>query len=176
MPNGRSSAAVERLVAPGYLLAALLVVVPLVDYLASIWPPRLGEVQWRYASEGLLAGFLLTPYLGLALASGVAAWREHGRALQWFGRLTGVAVAVLVVVSGDFALNVLQLRETVPPAALARYDLGTAKTMLEYLLVALALAASGVGLVRMARALRASGARHAQADRVLVARKDVRGP
>src|SRR5712692_6641542 len=120
MPNGRSSAAVERLVAPGYLLAALLVVVPLVDYLASIWPPRLGEVQWRYASEGLLAGFLLTPYLGLALASGVAAWREHGRALQWFGRLTRVAVAVLVVVSGDFALNVLQLRETVPPAALAR--------------------------------------------------------
>lgn len=175
MPPGRTSTLVERLGAPGYLLAALLVVVPLGDYLASVWPLRPGELQWRYASEGLLAGFLLTPYLGLALASSVAAWRGHGRVLQWLGRLTAVTVVVLVGVDGGFVLDVLQLRETVPREALARYDLGAAKTVVEYLLVAVALGVSSVVLVRTGRALRASSARYAQVDRVLVAREDVRG-
>jgi len=144
----------KRMATAGYSLAAMLWVIPTVDYLANVWPLRVGDAQWRYGSEGLLAGFLLTPLLGLALAAGIAAWRGHGRTLRILGWLSGLSVAALLVTWGDFALNVLQVRSSVPQPALNRFDIGATKAIAEYLLVTLGLIISAVALIRTARAMR----------------------
>ena len=154
MARRDSSRATDHLVSAAYVLAALLVVFPGVDYLANTWALRLGDLQWRYGTEGLLAGFLLTPFLGVGLACGLAAWRGHTRLLTTLGLLMLVAAVLLVLVCGDFALNALQLRHSAPPDALARFEVGTAKTVLEYALVVAAFLFSGVAALRAGRQIR----------------------
>lgn len=144
----------DRLGSAAYLLAALLVVVPIGDYIASIWVLRTGDpLQWRYGSEGLLASFLITPCLGLALAIAVATWRGNVRLLMLIGSVMVLVGVLLVPVCGDFALNALQLRRSAPPDAVARLEMGTAKTILEYVFVAIVLVFGGFSARRAGRTL-----------------------
>jgi hypothetical protein len=64
--------AVRGLAAPTYFVALLLIVISLLDFGATVWPFRLGDVDWRYGTVGLLSGFLLTPLLGVVLVMLVA--------------------------------------------------------------------------------------------------------
>ena len=73
------------------------------------------------------------------------------RALGW---ASGLAVVALVVLSGDFALNVLQIRSSVPPSALDRFEMGAVNPHMEYGLVIVALAVSSRALIRTAQTLR----------------------
>lgn len=148
----------DRLGSAAYLLAALLVVVPIADYVASIWVLRTGDpLQWRYGSEGLLASFLITPCLGLALAIAVATWRGHGRLLMLIGSVMVLAGVLLIPACGDFALNALQLRRSAPPDAVARLEMGTTKTVLEYVFVALVVVFGGFSARRAGRILGSEG-------------------
>ena len=162
----------KRLATAGYALAALLWIIPLIDIVANVWPLRPGDATWRYGSEGLLAGFLLTPFLGLALAAGLAAWRGEGGTLRLLGWLSGCAAGVLVVICGDFALNVLQVRSSIPAPAISRFDLGAAKAAAEYGLVVIGLAIWAFALIRTARAMLAGAPR----SPLVVAREHPRKP
>jgi hypothetical protein len=136
------------------ILAALLVLVPLVDYVANVWPVRPSEIGWRYAAEGLWAGFLLTPCLGLALAVGVAVWRAHAGTLRVLAAVMILAAVALVPLGIDFVLSAAQLRHSAPPEALARFQAGAIKVTIQYLLVIAGLAAAGVAVTRAARLVR----------------------
>lgn len=67
----------EALAGPLYLVAALLVLVPLVDFVLSVPPPELSSTQWRFTALGLLSGYTLLPLLGAALAFTVSAIVKH---------------------------------------------------------------------------------------------------
>ena len=71
-----------------YLTAALLVLIPIVDFVTSIVPYLPGSSKWRFASSALFAGFLLTPLLGVALAMIVAGLMNHRFVLRWIGILS----------------------------------------------------------------------------------------
>jgi hypothetical protein len=141
----------KRLAAPAYFVAALLVVLPILDFLTNVWPPQPGHAVWRYGSAGLFTGFVLTPLLGVLVALGVAAVAEHGRALTVLG-ITSVVVAVLfVLLTGLFVLDGLQVRASVPPQSKVRFELGIWRAVVKYLVVAGALTWLGVAARRAGR-------------------------
>ncbi len=123
---------------PVYFVAFLLVAISKMDYLSNVWPLRLGDVQWRYGSIGLLAGFLLTPLLGFLMAMVAAAILDHRivlRVISIVGLLTG---AFLLLAVPLFSLDALQLRGTVPSDASSLYDVGSLKAFIKQLTIGVA--------------------------------------
>lgn len=162
--NERSSGAFESLASPLYVLALLLVVTPLVDVLANVWPLRFGEVGWRYGTVGVSSGYLLTPLLGLGLAGLLAITRRQRTVLRLLVWVCLVTAVVLVIATIDFALDAMQLRHTVPvtpPLARWSFDVGAVKAIFKHLTAAVALAWLGLATRRAVRALAAEDVHHA---------------
>lgn len=126
----------RTLARPTYVIAGLLVVLPMLDLVVNVWPIRPGDVQWRYGTLGLLSGFLLTPLLGIVLAYAAAVVLEHRAVIRALAVLS-LAVAVgLVVGALLFVLDALQFRSQAPPEALATFDRGMIKAFVKHLVVA----------------------------------------
>lgn len=137
MPESQSSALSERiasLAGPAYCVAALLIVTPLGDFLTGVWPWRLGAVDWRFASSGLLSGFLLTPLLGALIAIGVAAVSGHERLLRTLGLATLSMSALCFLVSLLFILDALQVSSAVPAQQRRAFYDASIKALLKYAL------------------------------------------
>ncbi|MGH7693914.1 MAG: hypothetical protein ACRENH_02990 [Gemmatimonadaceae bacterium] len=119
-------------------MAALLVITPLGDFLSGVWPWRLGAVDWRFASSGLLSGFLLTPLLGALIAIVVAAAHGSERLLRIFGLATLAISVVCLLVLLAFILDALQVSSRVPaPQRRAFYD-ASIKAFLKYVMACVA--------------------------------------
>jgi hypothetical protein len=130
--NSRYADPEAALSAPFYAFALLLVATPLMDFASSIFPIQLRSPQWRFASAGLLSGFLLTPMLGIAIAMTVSAIRGHGRVQRFIAALNLLlAVALLILLIG-FVLDVLQLNGMVPADGLRAFHLAAAKAVFKY--------------------------------------------
>jgi len=140
-----------------YLVGALLLVVTLVDYLATIWPHRPSAVEWRYGSVGLAGGFLLSPLLGLTLILMAGAWSASRSAL-WTTEIVGVVVAVtLVVLSALFILDGLQVRASVAEEMKGPFLFGVAKALFKLLTGAAAFFLASVAARRVRRTTLVTG-------------------
>lgn len=95
-----------------YLASALLVFLPIVDFVTSIVPFLPSSTKWRFASSAVFAGSLLLPLTGVALAMIVAGLMNHRFVLRWVGRLSILSVVGLVAVCGLLALDIIELRAT----------------------------------------------------------------
>lgn len=136
----------DILLKAGYLVALLLVVVPVADALARTWPVRIGDERWRFGTMGIVLNAMVTPLLGVFLAMVTAALLEHGRTLQVIAVVTLVAAAAALAGIIGFALDYIQLRASVTDEALAGFDAAARKAILVGLLgggVTLALGISG---------------------------------
>ena len=103
----------EALAGPLYLVAALLVVVPLVDYFLTVPPAEFDKVQWRFSALGLLSGHLLMPVVGLGLAFVISAVLKH-HALQRIMVFVCLTIAMLLLgLSIVFLNDVMELRTAV---------------------------------------------------------------
>jgi hypothetical protein len=122
------------LAGPMYCIAALLIVTPLGDFLSGVWPWRPGALDWRFASSGLLSGFLLTPLLGALIAIGIAALVGHDRMLRVFGLITLIAGGACVVILGAFSLDVVQLKSRIPEQQQRSFLDASIKAFLKYVL------------------------------------------
>ncbi len=121
---------------PAYFLAALLILTPPVDWLGNVWPPHPGSIAWRYASEGLFSGTMVTIALGLLLAGAVAALRGDRWVLRSLAVVSMLVAAVLAVVAADFALDVVQLGGSAAPENLRVFRAGGVRVVLKYLATA----------------------------------------
>ena len=148
MSNGGS---MKDLAGAAYCIAALLVVLPVLDFVTNVWPLHLGLAVWRYGSVGLFSGYMLTPLLGALLACAVALDSGHWRTLRvlaWSSMLIAVA---FVILTGLFALDAFEVRANVPPSGKSRFDVGIWRGVLKYLVVAVALAWLGMAARRAGR-------------------------
>jgi hypothetical protein len=149
--SGWISERLAPLAAPMYCVAALLIVTPLGDFLSGVWPWRPTALDWRFASSGLLSGFLLTPLLGALIAIAVAAMLGNDRLLRVFGIITLVAGAACVVILGAFLLDVVQLKASIPEQQQRPFLDASIKAFLKYVMASASSIWLGVRAYRLGR-------------------------
>jgi chromate transport protein ChrA len=146
-----SHSALQAIAWPVYLAGVLTALLPMVDLLASVWPPRLGQVEWRFGTLGLLSGFTLSPLLGLVMCMAAAAVLEHRivqRVLAVFALIGAVKMLAIVVI---FSLDWLQFRAAAPAEARLGMDVGSAKAVIKHALVAVSFIWLGIAGWRAGR-------------------------
>lgn len=154
----RSHSDLRAIAWPVYLAGLLTAMLPMVDLLASVWPPRLGQVEWRFGTLGLLSGFTLSPLLGLIMCMAAAAVLEHRiaqRVLAVLAFIGAVGMAAIIVI---FSLDWLQFRAQAPAEARPGMDVGSVKAVIKHALVAASLVWLGIAGWRAGR--REHRARH----------------
>jgi hypothetical protein len=125
----------EALAGPLYLVAGLLVVMPLIDFAMSIGPAQFTSLQWRFASVGLLSGYTLMPLLGLAMALGLAVLTRQRVAQRVLIALCLTLAVVILLIAVGFLLDVLQLRTTVPADGRPAFESASMRALVKHLLV-----------------------------------------
>jgi hypothetical protein len=143
-PRNNVQNAWEVLGAPLYLFAALLAAVPCIDFVQSIGVPQVGNVQWRFATVGLLSSVLLTPMLGLVIAMVTALVRSDVVPLRALALLSALSAAVLFVLLAGFVLDVLQLRGSIPEAGRAGFRTASIKAVVKHMSAVMVLAFLGL--------------------------------
>lgn len=128
-----------------FLGAVLLILVPLLQAGAQLYPLQLSNIQWRFQAANALSAVLLLPFLGLSLLllmSRALESRSMARAAAILASVFAAGLAASFVV---FILDALQLKTIVSTAmesqfkaSAARVAIVTAMFVVAYLMVALA--------------------------------------
>jgi hypothetical protein len=132
----RPLSSLRSLAWPVYLIGTLMVALPLVDLLASVWPVRVAQLEWRFGTIGLLSGFTLSPLLGMIMCMAAAAVLEHPLAQRAFAVVVLIGAVVLIGLTVIFAFDWLQYRAAAPAEAKSPMDAGSLKAILKHVLVA----------------------------------------
>jgi hypothetical protein len=107
----------RQFAAPAYLVALALIVIPPFDSLMQVLPLRFGEARWRFGAFGLFSNATLLPLLGILIAFVVATVLEQYTLRRVLGVLTGLGVLLFASMWVVFALDVLQVKNAINPAA-----------------------------------------------------------
>jgi hypothetical protein len=129
---------------PGYAVAFLLCALPLVDTTLGVWPPRGGEIAWRFGAAGMFSRALMTPLLGLFLAFAIALLLGHRRTLRTLSLLCALGAAGTLGTVLLFALDMIRMRAQVNPQAQTAFQIASVAAMVKYVIGALVLASLAV--------------------------------
>lgn len=136
----------DALAGPFYGLGVLLMLVPLLDFVTSVLPLHVINLQWRFATIGLFSNFLLTPLLGMGLLITVAAVREHYRVQRLLAIANSCFALLVVGLLVLFSLDIVQLNASVPPERASEFHMAAFKAVAKYVLgwmVVVSLAVAG---------------------------------
>lgn len=139
----------EALAGPLYAVATALMVIPLVDFIMSVPRVEFSDVQWRFAAVGLLSGYTLTPMLGLALAIGVSSATQRDGLQRVLAVVCLTSALFLMIVCLGFALDVVQLRASVPAEGRETFANAWQRAMLKHGVSALVFAYLGWRALRV---------------------------
>jgi hypothetical protein len=124
----------KLLALPGYLVALLLIGIPLVEIALPMLPTRFGEVQWRFGAAGLFSRAMMTPFLGLFIVFAIALLLDQRAVLRTIS-VGGVLLAVLLLGAfAIFALDALQVRVQIKPEARRAFDTGAIFALMKFAL------------------------------------------
>ena len=99
----------------GYLIAALLFVIPLCDALMRVWPMQLGNQNWRFQIVGGLSSITLVPLIGLLVGLVATGYVGNERARRSIGVFCFALVGVVVILAALFIVDYFRMRATFPP-------------------------------------------------------------
>jgi hypothetical protein len=139
----------EALAGPMYVVAALLIVIPVVDFVLGVPEVNLSSIQWRFATVGLLSGYTLTPVLGLSLAFVSSSVLQHHRLQRVLVFLCLTSGFLLLIVCGSFLLDAMQLRASLPAGERPGFNSAWRRAILKHFFSAVALLYLGWGARRM---------------------------
>lgn len=131
-----------------YALAALLFLQPFIEAFSATWPPRTGEVGWRFAVTGILYTMLPTVLVALLIAAVAAFFLGHRTGLRVVGVVALILGVVVILLTASFSLDALQLRRVVRPEAKGGYDLAGIKAVVTALLAIASCTTLGIGAFR----------------------------
>ncbi|HEY0674258.1 MAG TPA: hypothetical protein VGD27_18435 [Longimicrobiales bacterium] len=153
-----------------YAVAALMIVLPLLEVVLSVWPLRYGQTSWRFGSIGLMSQAIMTPLLGMTLLVGTAVALDHRRTLLAISGFALLITLLLLVIVPTFALDAVQMRAQVRPTAHRAFDFSAllAAIKLFFTLVIALLVALGAWRAQKQMARRTPGS---EAGLPLLARK-----
>jgi hypothetical protein len=144
LPRGRS------IVWALYAVALVLLVSPLVDLVGAVWPPRMGEVSWRFGAFGLTTSALVSPILGFAMLKVAGVLLDHRGVVRTVAVIDLILMLVLLGGLAFFALDFVQLRATLAASSLGQYDMAGFKAAVNGLLELIVLGWMGVAGLRAA--------------------------
>jgi hypothetical protein len=136
-----------------YLFLALLFIWPAVDLIATGWPLKPGNLEWRYGFLGLLTAYLHTPMLAMILAMAAAFFLRHRLTLRLLGLFCLLCALGLFVVVVLFPLDVIQLRSATPSENLSFFQTGALLSEGKHLTALVTLSLLGLGAWRTAGAM-----------------------
>ena len=161
-----------------YFFTFVLVFLPAADLITNTWPVQLGSLQWRHGFMGLLAGFLHMPILGLVLAMALAYAMAKGKTLRLLSALSLVGATCLLAVFLFFALDVIQIRGSIPAERLPSFKAGALIAELKHLTSCVALGLLGTGGWKTAAQFEVNEPKHVRTPAIVMKSSvaDVGGP
>lgn len=159
---------------PMILLAATLILFPIMEVIISSLPFRIGNTQWRFGVEGLLSGALFFQMIGILILLASATFGESSR-LAKSALWTSVLMAVLLIaLSASFALDALQLYSTLPEKVRPSFRHATILSVLRSLVSLAVLVSVAIAARRLSREVRPAKA--SAADSALISRSTAAPP
>lgn len=104
-----------------FVVALLMIAVPLVQSLTQIWPLQLSNVQWRYGAANALSSILLLPFLGLSLLLVMARGLKRTGLARAVGAASALFTLGLLSCIAVFVLDALQLKTIVSTQMSAQF-------------------------------------------------------
>lgn len=92
-----------------YLLFFILVTFPIIDLLSQALPLQWGRVDWRYGAVGMMASYLITPLMGVFLATILAFLLRHRLVLRLLSILCMFGAVFLILAMVSLGLDTLQI-------------------------------------------------------------------
>jgi hypothetical protein len=129
----------HRFVAPAYITACVFLITAALDIATLAYPANPSAIVWRFGTVGAISNYLLTGFFGFTLACATAMYYRHLTTLRGLAVLSMLSALMLVVILGDFALNVAQIHRTVPQPQMSAFQIGTAKATIKYGMTIIAL-------------------------------------
>ncbi|MEO8946321.1 MAG: hypothetical protein ABI338_07470 [Gemmatimonadaceae bacterium] len=99
----------------GYLMAALLVVLPLFDAITRFIPMQLGDQKWRFQAAGNFSNATLVPLIGLLIALAFTFYADDPRTRRFVGIVCIVFAVAVLALAGTFATDYFGVRAEIPP-------------------------------------------------------------
>lgn len=130
----------SRLAPCAYLVAFLLIAIPMFDASMSVAPWHLGSAQWRFGAVGLLSNALMIPAAGALIAVVTAVLCNHVVTLRVLRVLTWIACATVVLSLALFVLDALQTRASIRPDMTMSYQVASLTAACKLLLGAITFA------------------------------------
>jgi hypothetical protein len=143
----------RQLKAATYLVVFLLIVVPLLEVVLSVWPLRWGQTNWRFGTVGVLSQALITPLLGVVLVVAAAYYLEQRRLLNTISLLAGLAGLFLLVALVLFPLDALEMRARVRPESKSAFDASSALALFKLSSILVVCVLLAIGCRKAARGL-----------------------
>lgn len=138
MPNFRT------LASSAYLVAFLLIAIPVFDASATVAPWAPMTSQWRFGALGLLANAMMIPASGALIAIVTATMNDHTKALKWLGRLAWLVATFCLFAIIVFALDAVQASPQINPALMLSYKVSVMTATVKWFLGAVTFAVFGI--------------------------------
>ena len=142
---------VRRLRAPGYLIMAVTSILPLIDLMMAISPMHPGTVMWRFGAVGLISSAIGAPLLVLVLIYALALLSGDRKVVITVGIIAAIIAVFMLIGSGSFALDALQMKGRVNPAALDKFKGASALALVKLLAMCVSSIVLAVSAFRSAR-------------------------
>ena len=124
-----------RLRTPGYLILTVVGIMPILDYIAGLWPLHLADSTWRFGAVGLFSSYSVGMLAQLFLMYALAVTVNDRKVLMAIGVVTALLALVLAGSSASYVLDALQTRGRVTPQSFRRFDVVAAQGFVKLLLV-----------------------------------------
>lgn len=124
----------------GYLLGLLLIVIPLFDAGAAVWPPHFADERWRYGAVGALSNLTLVPLLGFFVVLAIAVFMDHRRIRRTVGIICGIFALILAAAAVLFILDYFQTRTIIRPQFQNAMGVATGTALAKHLVTIVTLA------------------------------------
>lgn len=123
------------LATPAYIVAAIMLIMPLADAAAAIGTFSPTAYRWRFGVMGILSANIITPLFAVLLALTVAWLQSHRWVIRILMAGTLMTSVLLVAATVLFVLDGLQLRAEVPDEARRGFMLAAGKALFAQVLL-----------------------------------------
>jgi hypothetical protein len=138
-----------------YGVAFLLIAIPFIDGLITVWPIRVGEITWRFGAAGVASVAIMTPMLGMLIAVLVAVLMSHRRAVLALSVVSLLGAVAGLATLGVFSMDVMQMRPRVRPEVIAGFDRTNIIAVFKYLIGMVVAVSIGLGGLAAAKRMKA---------------------